>query len=129
MAILDATVPVQHRVFIPNVASTGRHGSAAEGELSDPVQRFAYQVYPAHQGGTVTFDPVNIETAARVITDLFMDVDDPSVYKKHDEVQINGIAYVVQGLPVADNQWGDGTQLFSEYDDMFGGLVHIRRVS
>jgi hypothetical protein len=76
MGILDPQVSVLHRVFIPNVASTGRHGSAGEGELSDPVQRFAYQIYPAHQGGTVTFDPVDIETSARAITDLFMDVDD-----------------------------------------------------
>lgn len=129
MAVLEAEVPVLHRVFIPNVASTGRHGSAAEGALSAPVSRFAYQVYSAHWNKGVTQDPINIEESARTITDLLLDVPDPSVYKKHDEVEVNGISYVVQGLPVADNQWSDNTMPFPEYDDMFGGTVHIRRVT
>lgn len=129
MAVVEALVPVQHRVFVQNVASTGRHGSAAEGELSAPIQRFALDVYPAHWNRGVTLDPIDIDTAARTVTDMLMDVPDPSVYKKRDEVSINGIAFVVQGLPEITGDWAEGMMPFPQYDDMFGGVVHIRRVT
>lgn len=127
MAVLDAQVPVAHRSFVPNSAP-GRHGSAQEGTLSDPVTRYAYQVYPARWQRPVP-DPINLEDTGRTITNLLMDVPDPSVYKKRDSVLINGLAYEVQGLPEAEGDWGNGTQLFPEYDDMFGGTVLIRRVT
>lgn len=126
MSVLAAEVPVTHRVFVQNTASTGRHGSSDEGTLSDPIQRFAYQVYPARWQRPVP-DPINIEDYDRTITNMIMDVPDPSVYAKRDQVQVNGIAYEVQGMPVAEG-WGDGRQIMSEYDDMFGGQILMRRV-
>jgi hypothetical protein len=129
MAVLEAQVPVMHRVFVQNTGNTGRHGSAAEGTLSDPIARYALDVYPAHWARGVTLDPVDIDTAARTVIDMLMDVPDPSVYKKRDEVLINGIAFVVQGLPEITGDWAEGMMPLPEYDDMFGGVVHIRRVT
>lgn len=126
MAVLAAEVPVEHRVFIPNT-TPGRHGSAQEGTLSDPIDRLAYQIYPARWQRPVP-DPINLEDIARTVTDLVMDVPDPSMYKKRDVVLVNGIAFEVQGLPDFTG-WGDGLQIMSEYDDMFGGSVLIKRVT
>lgn len=127
MAVLDAEVPVAHRVYVENTASTGRHGSSEEGTLSAPVTRYVYQIYPARWQRPVP-DPINIEDLDRSITDLIMDVPDSSVYKQHDTVLIKGISFVVQGLPEFEG-WGDGLQIMSSYDDMFGGTVLIRRVT
>lgn len=126
MSVLDAEVPVQHRVFILNT-EPGRHGSSQEGTLSDPIPRFAYQVYPARWQRPIP-DPINLEDVARTVTDLVMDVPDPTVYKKQDTVVISGVSFVVQGLPDFMG-WGDGLQIMSEYDDMFGGSVLIKRVT
>lgn len=126
MAVLDAQVPVMHRVFVPNSAPT-RHGQTDEGTLADPVERFAYQVYPARWQRPVP-DPIDIENYDKTINNLIMDVPDPSVYKKRDQVLLNGIAFDVQGNPSLED-WGDGMQIMPEYDDMFGGQVLIRRVT
>lgn len=123
MAVLDAEVPVMHRVWVPN-ATPGRHGSAEEGTLADPVPRLAFQVYPM-RWQTMHPDQHDTEDAALTTTDMLMDVPDPTVYKKRDSVVVQGLSYVVQGLP---EDWGGG-QIMSEYDSMFGGTVHIRRVS
>jgi hypothetical protein len=127
VSVVDAQVVVMHRVFVKNAGTTGRHGSAEEGTLSAPVQRLAYQVYPA-RWQRPTPDPIVMEDYTRTVTNLVMDVPDPSVYKKHDTVLINGVSFVVQGLPDVDANWGNGTQIFSQYDDLFGGQVLIRRV-
>jgi hypothetical protein len=127
MSVLAAEVPVEHRVFVPNSSSTGRHGSAEEGTLSDPITRYAYQIYQARWQRLVP-DPINTEDIDRSVTDLLMDVPDSSVYKKRDTVLINGVSFVVQGLPDFEG-WGDGLQIMSEYDDMFGGTVLIKRVT
>jgi hypothetical protein len=127
MSVLEAEVVVQHRVFIENTASTGRHGSSQEGTLSDPIERKVFQIFPARWQRPVP-DPINLEDLDRSITDLLMDVPDPSVYKQRDTVLINGVSFVVQGLPDFQG-WGDGLQIMSEYDDMFGGSVLIRRVT
>lgn len=127
MSVIDAQVPVMHRVFVKNSATTGRHGSAEEGTHSAPIQRWAYQVYPA-RWQRPTPDPIDIEDYTRTITNLVMDVPDPSVYKKQDTVLINGVSFVVQGIPGVDANWGNGTQIFPQYDDLFGGQVLIRRV-
>ena len=116
-----------HRVFIENTASTGRHGSSQEGELSAPIPRFAYQIYPARWERAVP-DPIDMENLDKTITNLLMDVPDPSVYKQRDTVTIAGVSFVVQGLPDFQG-WGDGMQIMSEYDDLFGGTVLIRRVT
>jgi hypothetical protein len=126
VSLPDAQVPIMHRVFVKNTTA-GRHGSAEEGTLSDPVQRFIIQVYPA-RWQRPTPDPINMEDYTRTITNLVMDVPDPKVYKKHDEVLINGTSFVVQGNPDVDANWADGTQIFPEYDSLFGGQVLIRRV-
>jgi hypothetical protein len=112
---------------VENTGSTGRHGSAQEGTLSDPIERFAYQVYPARWQRPVP-DPINLEDLDKTVTDLLMDVPDPSVYKQRDTVLINGVSFVVQGLPDFQG-WGDGLQIMSEYDDMFGGSILIKRVT
>ena len=114
-------------MFIENNGSTGRHGSSQEGTLSDPIDRFAYQVYPARWQRAIP-DPIDLENLDKTITDLLMDVPDPTVYKARDTVQINGVSFVVQGLPDFMG-WGTGLQIMSEYDDMFGGQVLIRRVT
>lgn len=126
MAVLDAEVPVMHRVFIEGTG-TGRHGSATEGTLSDPIPRFAFQIYPARWQRPVP-DPINIEDVDHTVTELLMDVPDASVYKQRDTVTVNGTSFVVQGLPDFQG-WGDGMQIMSEYDDMFGGSVLIKRVT
>lgn len=126
MAVLEAQVPVGHCVFTPNTVP-GRHGSAQEGTLADPVTRYVYQVYPARWQRPVP-DPINMEDLDRSVTDLIMDVPDSSVYKQHDTVLIKGVSFVVQGLPEFEG-WGDGLQIMSEYDDMFGGMVLIKRVT
>lgn len=127
MAVLEAQVPVEHRVFNENTVSTGRHGSSQEGTLSAPVTRYVYQVYPARWQRPVP-DPINLEDVDRSVTDLIMDVPDSSVYKQRDTVLVNGVSFVVQGLPKFEG-WGDGLQIMSEYDDMFGGMVLIKRVT
>jgi hypothetical protein len=127
MAVLEAEVPVQHRVWVQNSGPQPRHGQAAEGIYSDPIDRFIYQVYPARWQRPIP-DPINIEDLGRTDTNLLMDAPDATVYKNQDQVLINGIAFVVQGNPGFED-WGDGLQIMSSYDDMFGGTVLIRRVT
>jgi hypothetical protein len=127
VSLWDAQVVVWHRVFVKNPASTGRHGSAEEGTLSDPIERKVYQVYPA-RWQRPTPDPINIEDLTNTITNLVMDCPDPSIFKTRDQVLINGVAFLVQGLPAVDANWGNGTQMLPEYDSLFGGQVLIRRV-
>lgn len=126
MPVWDAQVPVSHRVFIPN-STPGRHGSSDEGALSDPIDRMVYQVYPARWQRPVP-DPIDTEDYDKTVTNMLMDVPDPSVYKKRDQVLLNGIAFQVQGQP-AQESWGNGMQIMTEYDDMFGGQVLIKRVT
>lgn len=127
MPVVDAQVVVEHRVFVPNSGSTGRHGTSDEGTLSDPITRYAYQVYPARWQRPVP-DPIDIENYDKTITNMILDTPEPEVYKKRDQVLVNGIAYLVQGSPEQE-AWNNGNQLMSEYDDMFGGQVLIRRVT
>jgi hypothetical protein len=128
MAVLDAEVPVEHRVWVQNSGSQQRHGQAAEGTYAEPITRYAYQVYPA-RWQRPTPDPINIEDLARTDINLLMDVPDATVYKNQDQVLINGTAFVVQGNPAFED-WGDGMQLMREYDDLIGGgQVLIRRVT
>jgi hypothetical protein len=125
--VLQAEIAIQHLVYVPHTGSTGRHGSSQEGTHAAPVTRYAYQIYPARWQRPVP-DPINLEDIARTVTDLIMDVPDPSVYKKLDDVLIQGISFQVQGLPDYTG-WGDGLQIMSEYDDMFGGIVLVKRVT
>lgn len=125
MAVVDAEVPITHRVWVPNGAP-GRHG-IDQGQLSDPIDRFAVQVYPLHWRSPHADRPT-IEEMSRTVTDLLIEVENPALYKKQDTVQINGVSFEVQGLP-DQAEWGGGTMLFPQYDDMFGGTVHVRRVT
>jgi hypothetical protein len=128
VATNDAQVVIQHRVFVQNDGSTGRHGSASEGTLSAPISRHIYQVYPA-RWQRATPDPINVEDNERTITNMLMDVPDPTVYNKGDTVLVNGISFEVQGLPGMESNWSNGTQMLSSYDSLFGGQVLIRRVT
>jgi hypothetical protein len=128
MPVLDAEVPVEHRVWVQNSGPQQHHGQASEGTYSEPITRYAYQVYPA-RWQRPTPDPINIEDLARTDINLLMDVPDATVYKNQDQVLINGTAFVVQGNPGFED-WGDGMQLMSVYDDLLGGgQVLIRRVT
>lgn len=122
MAVLEAEIPVAHRVFVPG-GGTGRHGSAQEGTLSDPITRYAYQMYPK-RWGTPRNDVTTPEIEAVTSTDMMLDVPDATVYKKRDTVEINGVSYVVQGRP---EDW-EGAQMMPEYDGLFGGTVLMRRI-
>lgn len=126
MALLDAQVPVAHRVFTPNTGTPTRHGQADEGTLSEPIPRLAYQVYPANWQG-LRPDPINWQDFDRTITTLIMDVPDPSVYHVRDTVMIHGKSFLVQGLPEFSDQ-GDGTKMGTGYDRHFGGQVLLKRV-
>jgi hypothetical protein len=126
MPTVTAQVPVAHRVFIPN-SGPGRHGSAQEGTLSDPIDRLAYQVYPA-RWQRPTADAMTIEEVASSTVELLMDVPDSGVYKKQDTVLIHGTSFVVQGYPDFES-WGNGLQIMSKYDHLFGGQVLIKRVA
>ena len=124
MGLLDPQVPVEHRTFVLNTVP-GRHGSATEGTLSDPVTRKIFQVYPV---GWLKGDPINVEDPDRTVTDLVMDVPDSTVYHKRDTVTIHGTSFVVQGLPEFDD-WGNGLSYRTEYDHLFGGTVLLKRVT
>lgn len=125
MAVLRAQVPIQHRSFIPNTDPV-RHGQAGEGTLADPVQRFAIQIYPMSWTNPDQ-DPITIDAAGRTVTDLLVDVEDPSIYKKNDEILINDVSFVVQGLPGFDDV---ALGPLPEFDDLLGGgTVHVRRVT
>lgn len=128
MAVWDAQVSVMHRVFTANTVSTGRHGGVREGTLSDPIQRWAYHVYPARWQRPVP-DPIDLEDTDRTVTNMLMDVPDPTVYKKLDSVLVNGFQFEVQGFANMEGNWGNGTQMFPSYDSLFGGTVLIRRVT
>lgn len=128
MSVMEAQVPVWHRVFTQNSGSTGRHGSSTEGTLSDPIQRWAYQVYPARWQRPVP-DPIDIEDSNRTVTNMLMDVPDPTLYKKGDSVLVNGFSFEVQGFTNMESDWGNGLQMLPEYDDLFGGQILIRRVT
>jgi hypothetical protein len=127
MPVLDAEVPVMHRVFVQNTGPQPHHGMSDEGTLSDPIERFIYQVYPARWQRPIP-DPIDLENYDKTISNFIMDVPDSSVYKKRDQVLVNGIAFEVQGQPGLES-WSSGMQIMSEYDDMFGGQVLIRRVT
>lgn len=125
MAVLPATVPIQHRVWTANTDPV-RHGQSGEGTLAEPVQRFAIQVYPMSWTNPDQ-DPITVDAAGRTVTDLLVDVEDPSLYKKNDEILINGVSFVVQGLPGFDDV---AMGPLPEFEDLLGGgTVHVRRVT
>lgn len=119
MAVLDPDIEVGHRVW----QATGPRGA---GRLLDPVTRYVYSVAPMNAARGPRTDPIDIDAIARTISDVLLDTAEPEVYSKLDTVLIRGISYEIQGQPEAMDF---GSQMpFSEYDDMFGALVHARRV-
>lgn len=98
-----------------------------EGTYADPITRYAYQFYPARWQRPVP-DPVDTEDYDRTVQNMILDIADPSVYKKRDQVEIDGVVYTVQGRPEAES-WSNGNQLMSEYDKFFGGQILVRRVT
>lgn len=124
---MDAGVVVLHRVFIPNSGPQPRHGMSDEGTYSDPIERKAFQFYPARWQRPVP-DPINVEDYDRTVQNMILDTPEPSAYKKRDQVEIDGVAYLVQGNPEAES-WSGGNQLMPEYDSFFGGQILVRRVT
>lgn len=127
MSYVDAQIPVAHQSFVRNTSTPVRHGEAQEGTYADAVTRYVYQVYPANWQ-SLRPDPINIETLDRTITDLIMDVPDPTVYKDRDKVTIKDKDFIVQGDLTFDD-WGNGLQIMSEYDELFGATILIKRVT
>lgn len=123
MSVLDAEIPIYHQVFIPPLGGVGRNNP---GSLSDPILRFVYSVAPMASWGSVRADPIDVDAVARTVQDILIDVPDPSLYKKLDTVVIQGVSYEIQGQP-DQNDWG-ANMPFADYDDMFGAVVHARRV-
>lgn len=127
MPVLPATITIQHQVF--TTTGTDEHNNPI-GTLADPVDRSVIGVYQFgadHDHGEV--DPISVEYAARTIIDMVLQVPDPTLYKKWDNVLIfdgdNWIAFEVQGRPV---DWRLGIP-WPRYGGLFGGIVHARRVN
>lgn len=123
---MNPEVVVLHRVFVPNSGPQTRHGMTDEGTLSDPITRYAFQFYPARWQRPVP-DPVDTEDYDRSISNMILDTPEPSMYKKRDQIEVDGVAYLVQGRPEAES-WSNGNQLMSQYDSFFGGQILVRRV-
>jgi hypothetical protein len=122
MPVFPATIEIQHQIW--TVTGTDGHGNPI-GSLSDPIIRYIIGI---QQLGDGRVDPISIEYDERTITDLILEVPDPTLYKKLDNVLVNNgdewLAYEVQGKPVS---WSRGLP-FQRYASLFGGTVHVRRV-
>lgn len=122
MSLIDATIPIGHQVAI--VTGQDSHGNDVVGYPNPPIQRMAIAIYPP------TFqrakpDPVTVEEAERTETELFVEVPDATLYKKPDRVLLSGVSYRVEGLP---RNWGSDAP-FGFDAEMFGGTLHVRRVT
>jgi hypothetical protein len=122
MPIFPASIEILHQIF--TVTGTDSHGNPV-GSLSEPITRLIIGI---QQLGDGRVDPISIEYVERTITDLILEVPDPTLYKKLDSVSVyNGVewlAYEVQGKPVS---WSRGLP-WQRYSSIFGGTVHVRLV-
>lgn len=123
MSILEANIPFLHRVWVEG-AERDSHGNL-KGALSDPIPRKAIQIYPATS--TISrSDMVNPNVVVRTETDIFIDVDDPSLYGARDEVEVFGVKFKVQGDP---GLTGWDAMPISGYSDLVPGQIHVKRVT
>lgn len=123
MPVFPCNVEIKHQIF----TATGMDGhNNPIGTLSDPITRFIIGI---QQLGDGRVDPISIEYVQRTIVDLILQVPDPTLYKKLDNVLVyNGtewLAYEVQNRPVS---WSNGLP-WQRYSKIFGGTVHVRRVN
>lgn len=123
MPIFPCEVEIQHQIW----TQTGldAHNNPV-GELSDPITRMIIGIQQLNDGRV---DPISIEYVERTIIDLLLEVADPTLYKKLDNVLVNNgtewLAYEVQNRPVS---WSNGLP-WQRYARIFGGTVHVRRVN
>jgi hypothetical protein len=123
MAIFPASVEIQHQVW----TQTGTDGhNNPIGTLASPVTRYIIGIQQLQDGRV---DPISLDYVERTIIDLILEVPDPTLYKKLDNVLVyNGtewLTYEVQNRPVS---WSNGLP-WQRYASIFGGTVHVRRVN
>lgn len=122
MPIFPCLVEIQHQIWTST--GTDAHGNPT-GSLSAPITRMIIGI---QQLGDGRVDPISVDYDERTITDLILEVPDPTLYSKLDNVLIydgaDWEAYEVQGKPVS---WSRGLP-FQRYAAIFGGTVHVRRV-
>lgn len=122
MSVFPLSIEIQHQIF--TATGTDGHGNPT-GALSDPIPR---QIIGIQQLGDGRVDPISVDFDQRTVTDLILQVPDPTLYKKLDNVLVfNGdewLAYEVQGKPV---NWSLNMP-WQRYSKIFGGTVHVRRV-
>lgn len=123
MPIFPCQVEIQHQVWTQT--GTDAHNNPV-GELSDPIPRMIIGIQQLNDGRV---DPISIEYVERTIIDLLLEVPDPTLYKKLDNVLVNNgtewLTYEVQNRPVS---WSNGFP-WQRYKSIFGGTVHVRRVN
>ena len=123
MPVFPNQIEIQHQIF--TVTGTDSHGNPT-GALSDPIIRYIIGI---QQLGDGRVDPISVEYVERTIIDLILQVPDPTLYKKLDNILVNNgtewLAYEVQGRPVS---WSNGLP-WQRYAPIFGGTVHVRRVN
>jgi hypothetical protein len=122
MPIFPASIEIQHQIW--TATGTDTHGNPT-GTLSAPIARLIIGI---QQLGDGRVDPISVDYDERTITDLILEVPDPTLYKKLDNVLVNNgiqwLTYEVQGKPVS---WSRGLP-WQRYAPIFGGTVHVRRV-
>jgi hypothetical protein len=130
VSVLPANIAIQHQVWVWEVDGQGNPvldgDGNPQGSLAAPVTRYIIGIQQLHDGRV---DPISIEYVERTITDLILEVPDPTLYKKLDRVLVDTTgeqaAYEVQGRPV---NWRIGLP-WQHYANLFGGTVHVRRVN
>lgn len=129
MPVFPAQIPIQHQVFVFEVDGSNNPVLDADGNpkgsLADPVTRMIIGI---QQLGDGRVDPISVEYVERTITDLILEVPDPTLYKKLDRVLVNNsiewLAFEVQNRFTS---WSNGLP-WQRYSKLFGGTVHVRRV-
>lgn len=117
-APFEPTIPILHKIWVAS-------GPRGAGEFADPITRYVYSIAPMHWRAPHD-DPVDVEAVARTMADILLDTPEPDVYKKLDSVLIHGISFEIQGQPAAMD-WNKDMPM-PDYDNMFGAMVHARRV-
>lgn len=120
-SVFAASIPIQHAAVIIGGGGTGNHGEPIN-TYTEPVARQAIAVYPLHR--LPHHDIVGSEYIARTMIDFIMEVPDASIFTKQDQITYDGKVFLVAGFPF---NWGDNDPF--GFGSMFGGSVHIERVS
>ena len=100
MTLIPALIPFQHLVWSPTGVKDD-HGNDP-GKMSDPIDHKAIEIHPLHWRNPHV-DPISADYMDRTETDILIEVEEPGLYKKLDQVIVNGIDYDVQGIPA---NWG-----------------------